>query len=260
MSMVVFLGIVVVGLITGTVTSLIGASGVCIVVPALTLFFGLSSHLAIGTSLMVDVITSIVVAIGYFHHGNVRLQASLWITVGSIVGAQFGSHWAGLIPDGPLSIIFAIVLILSGLATFRKSKRNRPFDPHQGIHLKSKTGQAGLLLLVGFVIGIISGLVGAGGGVMVLLAIIFILHYPMHEAVGTSTVIMAITALSSLYGYARQGNVDWRIGLVIAGGAVIAGMIGARYANAVNEKKLSMIVAGVFVILGILMIGMRLIG
>lgn len=78
MQILTIVGVIIVGLITGTVTSLIGASGVCVVVPALTLFFDLNSHLAIGTSLMVDVITSIVVAINYFKHGNVRLQASLW--------------------------------------------------------------------------------------------------------------------------------------------------------------------------------------
>ncbi|WP_281828281.1 TSUP family transporter [Lactobacillus amylolyticus] len=85
MSIWIIIGAIAVGLVTGTITSLIGASGVIIVVPALTLFFAVNSHLAIRTSLLVDVITSLVVAISYFRHGNVRLQASLWITIGSII-------------------------------------------------------------------------------------------------------------------------------------------------------------------------------
>ena len=258
MQILTIVGVIIVGLITGTVTSLIGASGVCVVVPALTLFFGLNSHLAIGTSLMVDVITSIVVAINYFKHGNVRLQASLWITVGSILGAQLGSHWAGMINDASLSMIFAVVLIISGIATLKKGVNNH-FDSQKGIHFKSKLSQALLLLFIGAVIGVISGLVGAGGGVMILLAIIFILHYPVHQAVGTSTVIMAITALSSMIGYARQGNVDWLMGVLIASGAVIAGIIGARYANSINEEKLNRVISWIFIILGFIMIGMRLI-
>lgn len=116
-----------------------------------------------------------------------------------------------------------------------------------------------LLLFIGAVIRVISGLVGAGGGVMILLAIIFILHYPVHQAVGTSTVIMAITALSSMIGYARQGNVDWLMGVLIASGAVIAGIIGARYANSINEEKLNRVISWIFIILGFIMIGMRLI-
>ena len=107
------------GLVTGSITSLIGASGVSVVVPALTLFFALSSHVAIGTSLLVDVITSIVVAIGYFRAGNVRLTASLWLTVGSICGSLLGAQ-AGIIPDNVLNSVFAVVLLVSGIATLRR--------------------------------------------------------------------------------------------------------------------------------------------
>lgn len=258
MHFLLVIAIIIVGFITGTVTSLIGASGVCVVVPVLTLFFGINSHLAIGTSLMVDVITSIVVAIGYFKHGNVRLKASLWITVGSVLGAQLGSHWAGMIHDGPLSLMFAVVLIISGIATLKKGV-NRHFDSQRGVHFKNNFTQTLALLVIGGVIGIISGLVGAGGGVMILLAIIFILHYPVHQAVGTSTVIMAITALSSMLGYARQGNVDWVMGALIASGAVVAGIVGARYANSINEEKLNKVISWVFILLGFLMIGIRLV-
>ena len=81
----------------------------------------------------------------------------------------------------------------------------------------------------------------------------------MHQAVGTSTVIMAITALSSLLGYARQGNVDWKYGLWIALGAVVAGIIGSRFANKIDEQKLNKVVAWVFIGLGIIMIGMKFI-
>ncbi|RVU70492.1 hypothetical protein EJK17_07310 [Lactobacillus xujianguonis] len=68
---------------------------------------------------------------------------------------------------------------------------------------------------------------------------------------------MAITALSSLMGYARVGNVDWQLGILITIGALIAGVIGARFANKVSEAKLSKIVAVIFILLGILMMGMR---
>lgn len=246
------IGALLIGLVTGSITSLIGASGVSVVVPALTLFFALSSHVAIGTSLLVDVITSIVVAIGYFRAGNVRLTASLWLTVGSICGSLLGAQ-AGIIPDNVLNSVFAVVLLVSGIATLRRGGQQVKV---KSAHL-SKAGQTAALLGLGLVIGIISGLVGAGGGVMMLVAIIFALHYPMHEAVGTSTVIMAITALTSLLGYARQGNVAWDWGLVIAIGAVIAGFFGAKLANKIDEVKLNKVVAWLFIILSIFMIALR---
>ena len=257
MSVVMLIWSIIIGLITGSVTSLIGASGVSIVVPALTLFFGINSHIAIGSSLLVDVITSIIVSVSYFKHHNVRLAASLWIAVGSILGSQLGSHWAGLIPDGALDVTFAIVLLISGISTLRRG--GKVFDSSKGLHFDSKVLQDLSLVVLGFLIGIISGLVGAGGGVMVLLTIIFILHYPMHEAVGTSTFIMCITALSSLIGYARQGNVDWKLGLIIAAGAVIAGAIGSKFANEINETKLSKIVSWIFIVLSIMMVAVHLV-
>lgn len=256
MSVLQIVAAILIGLVTGLITSLIGASGVSIVVPALTLLFALGSHVAIGTSLLVDVITSIVVAIGYFRAGNVRLTASLWLAVGSVCGSLLGAHWAGIIPDAVLNTVFAVVLLLSGIATLRRGGKQVQVKEAK----LSKGAQTAALLGLGFVIGIISGLVGAGGGVMMLVAIIFVLHYPMHEAVGTSTVIMAITALTSLLGYARQGHVAWNWGLLIAVGAVIAGFFGAKMANKIDEVKLNKIVAWLFIALAILMIAMRLTG
>lgn len=257
MSVFEIIGVIIVGIITGTVTSLIGASGVSVVVPALTLFFAVNAHMAIGTSLLVDVITSIIVSIGYFYHKNVRLKDSLWIAVGSMLGSQLGSHWAGIIPDKPLNITFAIVLLISGIATLRRG--GKQITPKKALNFNSKFAQYLTLLVLGFLIGIISGLVGAGGGVMVLLTIIFILRYPMHQAVGTSTFIMCITALSSLIGYAHFGNVDWRLGLIIVIGAVVAGAIGSKFANDINEQLLTKIVSWIFIVLSIIMIGLQVV-
>lgn len=182
------------------------------------------------------------------------LTVSLWLTVGSICGSLLGAHWACIIPDNVLNSVFAVVLLVSGIATLRRGGQQVKV---KSAHL-SKAGQTAALLGLGLVIGIISGLVGAGGGVMMLVAIIFVLHYPMHEAVGTSTVIMAITALTSLLGYARQGNVAWDWGLVIAIGAVIAGFFGAKLANKIDEVKLNKVVAWLFIILSIFMIALRM--
>lgn len=256
------IGLIAVGLVTGAITSLVGASGVMVIVPALTMLFHVNTYMAIGTSLMVDVITSVVVAIGYFRAKNVKLTEALWLAASSILGALLGSRWAGAIPEGPLNILFAVVMILSGLATLRDAlKKTAEKDTEKGLHFSATWQKILALLVVGFGLGIISGLVGAGEGVMVLLALIFILHYPMHQAIGTSTVIMAITALSSAIGYGVQGRIDYTYGLFIAAGAVVAGIIGSRYANRINEKRLKTIVSIVsivFMAIGVIMLVLRL--
>lgn len=70
-------------------------------------------------------------------------------------------------------------------------------------------------LIIGLGIGVLSGIFGAGGGVMILLALIVLMSFPLHKAIGTSTLIMAITALSSTVGYAARGSVDFLLGSVL---------------------------------------------
>jgi len=106
---------------------------------------------------------------------------------------------------------------------------------------------------IGLILGINSGLFGAGGGLMFLLVLIIILKYPTRLAVGTSSLIMAMTAASGTIGYAIQGNVDFRTGTIIAIAAVISGLLGARLANKVPENTLNRIVGTAFGIIGIAM-------
>ena len=88
---------------------------------------------------------------------------------------------------------------------------------------------------------------------MILLALIVIMSYPLHKAIGTSTLIMAMTALSSTIGYAYQGNIDLLLGCFLSVGAVIGGILGARYANSVNDKVLQKMVGVCFMCLGAVM-------
>ena len=126
-------------------------------------------------------------------------------------------------------------------------------------HLKNKWLQILLSIIVGFAIGIISGVFGAGGGIMVLLALIFIMSYPLHKAIGTSTLIMTMTALSSTIGYAVRGNIDFQLGSMLAVGAVAGGILGSRYANKVNEQTLQKVVSICFFFMGIAMTAIELV-
>jgi len=92
------ISMLLIGLITGISTGLTGASGVTIVVPLLTLFLSFSVHSAIGTSLVVDVVASLVVVYTYFRHGNIELQSGIWVLVGSVTGAQIGAIIASNLP------------------------------------------------------------------------------------------------------------------------------------------------------------------
>ena len=94
---------------------------------------------------------------------------------------------------------------------------------------------------------------GAGGGMMILFALIFILKFPLHKAIGTSTLIMAITALSGAAGYTMHGEIDIIAGVVVGIGAIFGGAASAKLANTFSEQKLARVAGGFFVALGIIM-------
>lgn len=255
-NIVLYLSAICIGVITGGITSLIGASGVMVIVPVLTMFYHVNAHTAIGTSLFVDVIASLTVSYTYFKNGNIEIKSGIWIAVSSIIGAQLGALFASQIKEGPLSAFFGVFLIVSGVAFLVKSYKKES-DPQESqkktLRFKKGWQQIVSSIVIGVGIGILSGLFGAGGGVMILLALIVILSYPLHKAIGTSTLIMAMTALSSTIGYASRGNIDLPLGCFLSAGAVIGGILGARYANKVNEKTLQQVVSVCFMGLGVIM-------
>jgi hypothetical protein len=127
------------------------------------------------------------------------------------------------------------------------------------VNFKTNKQRTAAAIGLGFVLGIISGIFGAGGGVMVLLVLIFVLNFSVHKAIGTSTLIMAITALSGAIGYGVRGNIHLMAGLVVGAGTIVGGVSGARFANKVDEKTLSKVVSVVFIFLGIAMTVIRMV-
>lgn len=256
MDLILYLLAIGIGVITGGITSLIGASGVMIIVPVLNMLFKVSIHTAIGTSLFVDVMASLAVAYSYYKNGNIELKSGLWIALTSIIGAQFGALFASKIGESNLSSIFGIVLVIAGISLLLKGfkeKSDTSKNVFGFIHFKKEWQKILAALFIGLGIGVLSGIFGAGGGVLILLALIILMSFPLHKAIGTSTLIMAITALSSTVGYAARGKIDLVLGSFLAVGAVIGGILGSRYANKVNEKTLKKAVGICFMAIGIVM-------
>jgi hypothetical protein len=253
-----FAVLILIGLLTGTVVGLTGASGVVVVVPLLTLLLGFPMHVAIGTSLFVDVITPLFVAWSYYKNGNINLKMGLWLAVGSIAGAQLGASFANnTISSSGLGVGFVIMLFLMAIAMWRKSTLP-PKPKVESSQIQSNTLKTILISLgIGLALGTMSGLFGAGGGMAFLIVLILVLKYSTHMAIGTSSLIMALTAASGTIGYASHGNVDFTSGIVIAVGAILGGLLTARLANKVSEQTLEKLISCVFVVLGVIMITVK---
>jgi len=269
----------------GVVTGLIGASGVMIVVPALVVL-GYSVPDAIGASLFINTVAALIVAWTYYQNENLNFKQGIWIAAGTVVGAQVGSFIAPSVPDVGLSSAFSIFLFISavtfwgrGIKTPQANKMSAADDEDnttqppldegnttQSSLDENNTTQPSLILrllrsnviisglLLGFLVGILTGLIGAGGGVMILLILVFIMQYSMHEGIGTSTLIMAFSAGSGTIGHALTSNLPLRAAIIGSIGTIIGGRLAARFANTINEKVLSKVVGGVFAVLGVVML------
>jgi uncharacterized membrane protein YfcA len=247
-----FLLILSVGGFAGIMTGLMGASGVMAVVPGM-LLLGYSAHQAIGTSLAVDLTASVLVVITYFQHGKVNLGQGLYIALAAILGAQIGSRFSVALPESGLSLGFGLFLIASSLLLWRQGL-SRPLDKLQASRLALWfKGKPLACIAIGLYAGVYSGLFGAGGGLLFLFALL-LLGYSLHQAVGTSTLIMALTTASGTLGHAMLGQLPL---LAIGGvttGTVLGSLASARLANRMDERFLSKAIALVLGLLGVMIL------
>ncbi|MGD2201032.1 MAG: sulfite exporter TauE/SafE family protein [Candidatus Bathyarchaeota archaeon] len=253
----VFLGAL--GLASGLVMSLVGASAVMVIVPGLTIVLSYEMHRAIGVSLLVDVLASLAVGYAYLKQGNVDLRHGFWIALGSIAGAQLGAGATVVIPNFFLAISYGIWMVGAGATIWRKGlDRTKIADRfYKYVQFESRSKRIITSIFLGILIGLNCGVFGAGGGVLIMLVLMFVLDFPIHSAIGTSTIIMAITATSATVGYTMRGNIDLWASAILSAGTILGGVSGARFANERSEKTLSKVVGGIFMVLGVVMTVLR---
>ena len=247
--------ILLIGFFTGIATGLTGASGVMVVVPLTNLLLGMPVHIAIGTSLMADVIASCAVSWTYYRHGNTDIRSGFWVAIGSIFGAQVSAGFAVAIPENGLGMLFGGGMIISSVIMARRgtSEVAEGYGGGSFFNFKSDTMRYAMATFLGYLLGTMTGIFGSGGGIMIFLVLFFVLKFPVKKAIGTSTMIMAITAASGCFGYAMHGKIDMAVGLMIGFSAVAGGSASARLANRINEKYLLWTLVAVFIILGVIM-------
>ena len=252
--------VLLVGCFSGMITGLTGASGVMVVVPLITILFKFPIHEAIGTSLVVDVLTSLMISTTYFKNDNIALKAAGWVAISSVTMAQIGARFSDKIPERGLDSGFSFVLIVLALIIWRTGiKRDKvPTVPFDLSDYKSPLWRLILSVLLAGGSGFLTGFIGAGGGTNILLILLFVNKFPMHKALGTSILIMSFTALSGVIGHASFGNVNILTGITLAVSAIPTGIYCARFTSRISEKSLSRVMSGVYIILGVVMMFINL--
>ncbi len=216
--------------LVGIALGLLGGGGSILTIPILTYVAGLEAKVAIATSLFVVAVTSSVGAASHARAGRVRWRTGLMFGAGGMAGAHAGGRLAGYLPADLLLSLFAVMMAVSAIAMLRGRRAM----------VTTLTGdRPGLkLVLQGSAVGVVTGLVGAGGGFVIVPALVILGRLPMKDAVGTSLLVIAMNAVSGLTGYLGHVDIDWPLALSVTAAAVAGSLVGTRLASRVPQESL----------------------
>lgn len=200
-----------IGLGAGLLSGLFGVGGGVVIVPALVLLLLYQQRRATGTSLAAIVPTATVGVISYALSGDVAWIPALILAAGAVIGAQAGSWLLPRLPVAALQLTFAIFMVAVIVSLFF-------VIPSRGDHFELTVITGISLAGLGLVTGVLSGLLGVGGGIIVVPALMLLFGTSDLVARGTSLLMMIPAAISGTIGNIRRKNVDL-IGAALIGGA-----------------------------------------
>lgn len=215
--------LVLIGLVGGLLSGVFGIGGGIVIVPALVAFGKLSHRHATGTSVAAIFPAAIVGSATYVVHGHVEWIAAVLLAAGVIIGAQLGSKLLSVLPVWTLQTFFLgfILIVIVTLWIFIPSR-------DQEIEMTVLSGIG--LAVTGFFTGILSNLLGVGGGVVVVPVLIFFFGASDLAAKGTSLLMMIPGSASGTLGNTRRGNVNLRAAGYVGIAAALSAPLGATIA------------------------------
>lgn len=228
--------LVAVGLLAGFLSGMFGIGGGIVIVPLLVLLAGFPRRLAAGTSLGAIVPAALVGVASYAAAGHVDWIVALILVVGSVVGVQVGAHLLHKLPV--LAIRWAFIVFLGAVAAslfFVVPSRDAVFT----LDVLPIIG----LVVLGFATGVLSGILGVGGGIVVVPMLILLFGQSDVVAKGTSLAMMIPTAISGTIGNLRRKNVDLMAAAIVGLAACVTTALGAAAAIALDPRTASIIFA-----------------
>ncbi len=239
------------GSLVGFSLGLIGGGGSILAVPLLVYVVGIASpHHAIGTSAVAVAASAAFNLVGHARANTVKWRCGLVFAAAGVVGAAIGAALGKAVDGQKLLALFGALMLVVGLVMLRGRKGGGNPD----VHLDWTSARRLLPALVGagFVVGMLSGFFGIGGGFLVVPGLVGATAMPLLNAIGSSLVSVTAFGTTTAASYALSGLVDWKVaGLFVLGGAV-GGMLGIFAARRLAEHKnlLSRIFAAVVIAVG----------
>ncbi|UOQ94252.1 sulfite exporter TauE/SafE family protein [Halobacillus shinanisalinarum] len=260
----------VIGFLASFVGSVAGLGGGSILVPAL-LFLGDHHHMfdwvtpqkIVGISLVVMIFTGLSSTLSYIKHKRVDLKAGLLLLIGSIPGGIFGSWLNQFFQTDNFALIFGSVMIVISLLFFlpRSREEGNKFSISGIKRVVVLNGQTisytfplGIGFILSFSVGVLSGLLGIGGGSLTVPVLILLFRFPPHIATATSMFMIFFASITSSATHIYLGHVEWSRALYFIPGAYIGGMCGAFVNRKLNGQAVEWFLRILLILVGIRLI------
>lgn len=249
-------------LIIGVSLGLIGGGGSILTVPVLVYLFGVDPVLATAYSLFIVGSTSLVGVIPKYNNGEVNLKTAIIFGLPSIVAVYVTR--AFVVPAIPnevfnlgsfvvtkallMMMLFAVLMVFASVSMITEKQKSDTINTKQVFNYP-------MILLEGSIVGLLTGLVGAGGGFLIIPALVILSKLPMKQAVGTSLLIIAAKSLFGFTGDLGKQNIDWQLLLTVTALAIIGIFAGNALSKKVSAQSLKkafgwfVLVMGIYIII-----------
>lgn len=253
----------------GLLGSLTGLGGGVIIIPLLTLGFGVDIKYAVGTSLISIIATSSGAAASYVKKGISNIRIGLFLEIATTIGAVSGAYIAGIVSADVVAVAFGLVLIFSAFiigkrkeefANIVKSSKTATYFRMNGKYKYENEEVAytvnnvpgGFALM--YIAGTLSGLLGIGSGAFKVVAMDYVMKLPFRVSTTTSNFMIGVTAAASAGIYLQRGYIDPGLSMPVVLGVLPGALIGSKLLMRIQTKWLRIIFAIVITFLAIEMI------
>lgn len=254
-------------LLIGLTLGLIGGGGSILGVPVLVYIMGYNAEEATSYSLFIVGITSLIGSISYLKKGDISFEAILQFAIASLITVFCVRKF--MMPNIPsvinfsgieiskqmlIMLLFSILIVTSSISMIKKKTYNRINEVKWDEFAKSPMGLP-FVILLGIIVGVITGFVGAGGGFIIVPVLIFFLRLNFKKAIGTSLCIVALNSLIGFTGNIGHQKIDWLMLIIISAICIIGILLGSMLSAKVSSQKLKpafgwfTLVVGLFVLI-----------
>jgi len=229
------ISIIIAGLLTGMLLGVFGSGGSIITMPALLYLLDVEPKSAIAMSLGIVAVTATITAMQHWRHGNVDLRITAVFGLFGVIGTYFGALLGVITPVVIQLSVFAFVMYAAAWKMLKPESQRKP-KLHRSVGAMAVDLTADNtddlnyphIAIHGITVGILTGIVGVGGGFLIVPALVLLSGLPMKKAVGTSLSIVSLKSFAGFAGYAGSVVIDYQMMGIFTVIAVIGSVVGSQ--------------------------------